>query len=624
MPDNPFAPAQVSPWVVSTPGPELVKHQVKSSGKQQLLAEAAQLQPDQAALVKQLTDLDLDPMTSKIFGEQLNQGLKGFSEEYSKNPFYAFSRDGRNTVSALQQMVRDPKLGASAKAYKESQEQRKEMQKNNMLKMADVQGGMVRVIDKDTGELDFVLPESLKNGNYYVPTIDELHNYMYNQKGFYHKDLSKIVPIGHNMIPKTKVDEEAMKWFDGLGKHVQETLGSLVDTKTSTNQAQIMSAINGLLDNNSGLSQAARDTIYSGYYSSTDPKQATSDGAKMALVKYVYDLANRKIDTAIDYKASAAGEGGLNAMQTKNLTQNGDIGNAATNVVNNTHYWEFGMPQFGAGVNATIPYSDVNKQFFEETGNITWKDGDQVRPAATLGTVQGLKPVAKSDYWIADRRDGHQGEFVPLPDVFKDNLTSLVVDLDKDNKYIPQMHMGTVTDYNGNKTSGLLAPGHGAVKYEMGDDGKLHAANPSKQALAMNIVARAGQGNDKWSKAIEQMVEYGYAKEIASLTSRELDAIDAQVKAAGGLNPGADAWGWGVGAPVGLADNDGIKFEVFATFDNPAALDAAAKGLPASFRGKAGLPDPNLAMHGGESNVGERKPFDKSSFFKKTDLGSLE
>lgn len=283
-----------SRWVTTSPGPGLVKHQVKSQKKQQLLQEAASMTPDASALAQQLGLSDLGAADSYLYGAQLNNALSEYMTNYRDNPYYAFSREGVQKVRDMQNLVRDPRLNAMKQAFKTTQENYKKKSEEGLGGYHIVKNGNLVIVDKETGDLREVNPDSLDPNKHAVPTYQEAYDYLTSKRGFHSPKLEDIRPLDNHMANPSEVIEQINKWFQGLGQTQQEqyknALGELTDAsrKTTSNTAQIKSKLRAILSD-TGLPQNFRDTIFAQYYtnalnSGKKPSRAEAENAMFQMI----------------------------------------------------------------------------------------------------------------------------------------------------------------------------------------------------------------------------------------------------------------------------------------------------------------------------------------------------
>lgn len=287
-----------SRWIVSSPGPGLVKHQVKSQKKQQLLHEASQMTPDSSALAQQLGLADLGAADSYLYGAQLNSALNEYMTNYRDNPYYAFSREGVQKVRDMQNLVRDPRLNAMKQAYKSSQESYKKKSEEGLGGYHIVKNGNLVIVDKETGNLREVNPDNLDPSKHAVPTYQEAYDYLTSKRGFHSQKLEDIKPLDNHMANPSEVIDQINKWFQGLGQTQQEqyknALGELTDAsrKTTSNTSQIKSKLRAILSD-TGLPQNFRDTIFAQYYTNAlnSGKKPTRADAENAMYQMIGQIA---------------------------------------------------------------------------------------------------------------------------------------------------------------------------------------------------------------------------------------------------------------------------------------------------------------------------------------------
>jgi hypothetical protein len=287
-----------SRWIVSSPGPGLVKHQVRSQKRQQLLQEAASMTPDSAALMQQLGLNDLNAADGNLYGSQLNSSLNEYMTNYRENPYYAFSREGIQKVRDMQTLVHDPRINAVKQAFKSTQESYKKKSEEGLGGYNIVKNGNLVIVDKETGNLREISPDSLDADKHAVPTYEEAFEYLTNKRGFFDQKIENIRPLDNHMANPDEVIEQINKWFQGIGltqqEHYKNALGELADAslKTTSNTSQIRSKLNAILSS-TGLPQNYRDTIYAQYYTDAlrNGQKPTRAGAENALHQMIGQIA---------------------------------------------------------------------------------------------------------------------------------------------------------------------------------------------------------------------------------------------------------------------------------------------------------------------------------------------
>lgn len=426
--DNPFVSnPSASPWITTAPGPGIIRHQIKSQKRQQLLSEASALTPDQAELVKQLTDRELSPADTKLYGYQLSEGLRGFAQKYNENPFYAFSREGKETVAGLQRLVRDPKLIASERAFKQSEEDFKKVKDSHLIGLMDVHQGRIKVIDKDNGEIEEIKPENFDPNKHQEATIEELYKHKVGSLGFYNKDLEKIQPYSHSMEDPDKVIDQVQKWFSGLGQTQQEQFSGLLSRKTTSNASQIGATLDALYAK-TGLSDQARNTIYSQYYTAAlqSGQKPTRQGAEQALATSLSKIAEGhnifKTDTEENPEAKA-----MRAQAAHSKEMLVPIAPWKQYASGNPGLQQ-SISLTGNGRNVAMGYNPLPKEYLHQSLNTySDKDSKDTRPKMNVRDLRIFNKVDDKALFIFDQ---NLRKLVPLPEVLKPFMGEMVASPD--------------------------------------------------------------------------------------------------------------------------------------------------------------------------------------------------
>lgn len=460
-----------SPWITTAPGPGIIRHQIKSQKRQQLLSEAAALTPDQAELVKQLTDHELSPADTKRYGYMLSEGLRGFAQKYNENPFYAFSREGKETVAGLQRLVRDPNMLASSRAFKQSEEDFKKVKDSHLVGLMDVHDGRMKVISKDSGDIEEILPDNFDPAKHQAATIEDLYQHKVGNLGFYSKDLERIQPYSHSMEDPDKVMDQVQKWFSNLGHTktefdtlVRQSDGSVATTGTSTttnsNTRQTNAALEALYDK-TGLSKQARNTLYSQYYTSMleSGQKPTRQGAEQALAKSLSKIAegHNVFESSLDVSANLKA---ANAQATRNKAEKEllvPVSSWKQHASGNPGLQQ-SIPITSGGRNIAMGYNPLPKEYLHQSLT-TYRDQDSgdTRPKMNVRDMRIFNKVDDNALYVYDLK---QQKLVPLPSALKPFMGEMVASSDflADTKTTPlkdgarQVHGAGTGDVQGDHT----------------------------------------------------------------------------------------------------------------------------------------------------------------------------
>ena len=294
---NPFAPAPVSRWVVQTPGPGLVRHQIKSNKRAQLLAEASSLVPSQQELLDTLSKHNLAYGDNMMFQNMLGAQLKGYLDRYQENPYYAFSRDGKEKVKSMRSLVNNPALAQAAASYDVTKNTRDIASKDGNLHNFNVIDGSVSVLDRPTGRIDRVSFDALnekfdnngKTEDRYIPLTFEQESNTRLEKGFVDIEKNKVDgPVGYNMARFADIVNGVNSILGDAGSTEYNTFKTGLDKleydiKTKNNVAQINKKLDALL---TGLPANFKDTLlakaYADQYRMNSPKDSRKAYAQVA------------------------------------------------------------------------------------------------------------------------------------------------------------------------------------------------------------------------------------------------------------------------------------------------------------------------------------------------------
>lgn len=415
-----------SRWIVSSPGPGLVRHNVKSNKRRQLLQEAASMTPDSTQLFETLGLNDLSPQDNYLYGASLNENLNEFMTNYKDNPYYAFSREGIQKVRDMQQLVRDPRINAVKQAYKTTQDIYKKKREEGLGNYAVVKGGNILVVDND-GDLRDINPDNLDPAKHNVPTYEQAYNYLTSKKGFHNTKLQDIKPLDNGMANPSEVIEQVNKWFQGLGQVQKESfkddLQGLITEKTTSNSGQIRSRLNAILSS-TGLPSNYRDTIYSQYYTNeiNQGRKPTRIGAEKALYETIGKIAEGHNVFKQDFQANPIFTGA--AARKEALTETSpwvaaSSGAQATDhplLIQNSNNERWGL----------LSYRPIPTTYLEKSTGAFKDDSNLAQPKKNIKDLSVFRTASTEDMYIPDLNNA--GKLVKVPIELKGLLGEIVVD----------------------------------------------------------------------------------------------------------------------------------------------------------------------------------------------------
>jgi hypothetical protein len=415
-----------SRWVVTSPGPGLVRHNVKSAKRQQLLQEAASMTPDSAQLFETLGLNDLAPQDSYLYGASLNEHLNDYMTKYRDNPYYAFSREGVQKVRDMQQLVRDPRINAVKQAYKSTQDVYKKKSEEGLGNYAVVKGGNMLIVD-DEGNLREISPDHLDAKKHFVPTYEQAYNYLTSKKGFHNVKLQDIRPLNNDMANPSEVIEQVNKWFQGLGQVQQEAfrgdLQGLITEKRTSNSGQIRSRLNAILSS-TGLPNNYRDTIYSQYYTNelAQGRKPTREGAERALYETIGRIAEGHDVFKQDFQANPVYTGA--AARKEALIETSPWLAAASGEQSADH--PLTIQNNTSGRWGVLNYRPIPTTYLEKSTGAFKDDANLTQPKKNVKDLSVFRTASTEDMYIPDLNNA--GKLVKVPAEVKSLLGEIVVD----------------------------------------------------------------------------------------------------------------------------------------------------------------------------------------------------
>ena len=309
-----------SRWSPSTPLPSAIKRNSRNQRFGQLLQESAALVPNEAELMKQLSDKELSPVETQHFHGSLQAGMRDYLTNYRENPFYAFSREGINKVRELQLLVNDPKLKGMAEAYKSSQKEMDRIVEGGLsANVSLTSDGKLAVWDSQEQKRKFIRPESYDPKRHAPFKISDEFDFKRLHEGF-----GDMQPLKYDMNPLKDVQDKIFKYFGGLGTHGGEQLQDLVKITSKGNRAQIESRLRSLLSD-TGLSGADKNTLLSQYYTNklNRGEKISEAEAQRGILQSITDIANGYLTS--DYGIDVNPEEKLRMEIAKEKTANTSV-----------------------------------------------------------------------------------------------------------------------------------------------------------------------------------------------------------------------------------------------------------------------------------------------------------
>lgn len=268
--------------------------------------DAFSLAPDADEVTKAVLDKNLFAANMRPVADKISGDLTGYMQEFQKDPYYAFTREGRATTKRIKDMLNHPELKAMEENTKAAQEEYKRATAERINKNYVVEGSAVLAI-KD-GRRQFIPLDDIKaldsSKGDKVLNVDSDY---YATKNIFGVDSQ---PRTYNMTALDKVDDKIHTAFAGLGS--TSNAGQSADPndptvdktfKVKDNRAQLTAAVSMLA--RTGLNEADKNTLRSEYIREAGA-DVSNRGFSDWLVKRLTGIAETKITTETENGEKAA------------------------------------------------------------------------------------------------------------------------------------------------------------------------------------------------------------------------------------------------------------------------------------------------------------------------------
>lgn len=416
-------------WRVTGPGGKALRSLVMNQTRSQLLAEAASLTPDYNKLVETFQKNNLSPATTKMYASAINNEMQDYLTKYRDNPFYAFSREGRDKASKLQRLASDPTFKYDASAYESS---KKEYEKaGETLKDYNYDNGYIFVQDKNNpGEFKKISAfDTYDPEKHNAMTADDEYNVLTGHLGF--ADGREAFKV--NMSKISDVRDRLNKEFNDSGYLRKE----MEDMDMKTNYYTVMNKFNSFMEK-LPLSESDKNAIMSKYIGDkiSAGQKPSKKEAQEYMFNFVKDIADFKIYS--DEKPSSTSGDGTTGKGTKGVIplsvfeQNAMTGKPLSFSIDN-----------GRGAAASIPVRHIDStDFLSSDKKIKTKDfGEQ--PVRNARDLKFMKVIGQDNLYIPDMTPEGMGKLVPMPASVKQMLGELVM---KDGESVYQTMFKDVGD----------------------------------------------------------------------------------------------------------------------------------------------------------------------------------
>lgn len=304
-----------SRWVTTNPTPGVIRNTVRTNKRTQLLQEAASLVPSAQDLIDRLTKHKLSPGDQNFFQTILGGHMTDYIGKYTENPYFAFSREGKEKVRTMQSIVNNPLLSEAAisfdKSAKTAEIAARERNDNNL----NVIGGTISVYDRSSGKIKRVLPDHL--GDNMIPLTFNSELEERTKKGFFNQDDGTVDgPVGYNQVSYKEVLDGINAITANLGTTEYETfakeisdLNSRISTTYRSNASQIQTKLKAIFTKNgqSLLPEAYMDTLLAKEYANqyNQKKSIDRNEAYQNVAKEIESMVLGKQSTSVTHQESA-------------------------------------------------------------------------------------------------------------------------------------------------------------------------------------------------------------------------------------------------------------------------------------------------------------------------------
>lgn len=304
--EYPFINAPGSGWHDTSPNSGTVARQIRSQTKAQLLQEAASLVPDASKLSEELIKHKISGGDKAFFVGRLNQMLNDYLQEYNSNPFFAFSKKGKDLAKEMQRHVNHPILTQLEVENEHNEALRKRAIEKGIDSQVNVVNGKISVLNHKTGEF-YDKESDVIDANDEVLTPESITS-QFGKRGFYNVknpyQPAKAPQV--TMASRKEVQEFINSVMEGMGSTTTESLTSelegVLGRRTKMNADQLEKKMLSILSP-AGMPSNYWDTLLSTVY--TD---FLSKGYKLPSKKQAVEIATQSLIDQINGRGVFEGE----------------------------------------------------------------------------------------------------------------------------------------------------------------------------------------------------------------------------------------------------------------------------------------------------------------------------
>jgi hypothetical protein len=384
----PFINNPGSGWHDTGPSSRTVARQLKTATRQQLQQEAASLLPDSQKLSEELMKYNISGGDRTQFVGALNGMMNEYLNSYNENPYFAFTKKGRDISKQMQRLVNHPMLKSLEDTYKKNEAAYEQAQKDGLLSMVNVQNGKVNVYNHKNKRFEFVDPSSIDPNNHEVLSVQDAiykkaERGFFNPQNEYEPDEAASVTmasykdvISHiNSILQDTGSTESEQFNMALKTNVQ-SLADAVSRITKFNKGQLDQKARAIFSD-AGLPANYWDTLLSTVYTKyRGQKPPSIEQAYMEAAGTLSDIIYGRSTSSVKYDAlPTTVRGALEDNKSKEKSIKADIG----------LYSGFAAGAIGA-VDQVIISPNGNAKQARTIGDNLWDEykGDGVVPSGWL------------------------------------------------------------------------------------------------------------------------------------------------------------------------------------------------------------------------------------------------
>jgi hypothetical protein len=356
--EYPFINAPGSGWHDTSPNSGTVARQIRSQTKERLLQEAQSLLPDSNALSEQLIKYKLSGGDRNVFVGQLNGMINEYLKEFNENPYYAFTKRGKDLSKKMQQWVNHPSLTSLEANQKRLEKEYERAERDGILGKINVVGGKISAYDTKNKRFTLVSPENIDYKRYQPLTVQDALDFQ-GKTGFFNQEdpYTPNDPLEISMASDKELRDHINAILTDTGdttlddtlaklENVTGKMSDLATSRISSNSQQLSMKMNALMSA-AGLSGNYWDTLKSNAYSALrDAKGAfpSEERVNQEAVNYLKNLIFSRSKYAENItplpqhilKATGKGDGSekdTNVGVVQGLLEN-QIGSVIDNITN--------------------------------------------------------------------------------------------------------------------------------------------------------------------------------------------------------------------------------------------------------------------------------------------------